>query len=348
MAINQQIAVECSDITDFACDVVVLKYAQAFFGADKAVASRIVDDYEQSIAPRVGEHVLLPSKGKIAAGQALFIGVPSLYQFDYGGIRKFAGQAMQILAEEMPSAKHVAMTMHGINYGLDETECFLAQIAGLLDAFRSRSVSPFLQQVTIVERNQSRALRLQQVLKEHLPAESATESTTMYYRGEKSARPPSRIDAAGSQSNAKSHVFIAMPFCDDMEDTFVFGIQGPVNKAGYLCERVDFTTFTGDVVARIKSRIETASLVIADLTGANPNVYLEVGYAWGKGRPTLLIAKTGDELKFDVQGQRCLIYKSIRDLATKLETDLAALAGQVQESRQEGPLDFQTTYRGYR
>jgi hypothetical protein len=341
---NQQIAVECSDIVDFACDVVVLKYAQAFYGADKAVASRIADNYEQSIAPRVGEHVLLPSRGKIAAKQALFIGVPSLYQFDYGEIRKFAGQAMQILAEEMPNAKHVAMTMHGIGYGLDETECFLAQIAGLLDAFRSRSMPPFLQRVTIVERSQSRALRLQQALKEHLPAES---TPMMYYRGE-SAQPSSRIDAAGAQSSAKSHVFIAMPFRDDMEDTFVFGIQGPVNAAGYLCERVDFTTFTGDVLARIKSRIETASLVIADLTGANPNVYLEVGYAWGKGRPTLLIAKTGDELKFDVQGQRCLIYKNIRDLAMKLETDLAALSRQAQESEQEEPLDFQTTYRGNR
>jgi hypothetical protein len=347
MAMNQQIAVECSDVVDFACDVVVLKYAQAFYGADEAVASKIADDYEQSIAPRVGEHVLLPSRGKIAARQALFIGVPSLYQFDYGGIRKFAGQAMQILAEETPNAKHVAMTMHGIDYGLDETECFLAQIGGLLDAFRSRSAPPFLQQVTIVERNENRALRLQQVLQEHLPAESAAESATMHYRGE-SARTLSRIDAAGSQSSAKPHIFIAMPFRDDMEDTFVFGIQGPVNAAGYLCERVDLMTFTGDILARIKSRIETASLVIADLTGANPNVYLEVGYAWGKDRPTLLIAKTSDELKFDVQGQRCLIYKSIRDLATKLEADLSALSQQNREAKRERSLDFPTTYRGDR
>ncbi len=348
MAMSPQIAVECSDIVDYACDVVVLKYAQAFYGADLAVASRIVEDYKQSIAPPVGEHVLLPSKGKIAARQALFIGVPSLYQFDYDGIRKFAGQAMQILAEEMPSAKHVAMTMHGINYGLDETECFLAEIAGLLDAFRSRSAPPFLQQVTVIERGQNRAMRLQQVLKEQLPAEFTTESATMTYRGEKSARPPSRIEAAGLQSNAKSHIFIAMPFSDAMEDTYVFGIQGPVHAAGYLCERVDFSTFTGDILARIKSRIETASLVIADLTGANPNVYLEVGYAWGKARPTLLIAKTGDELKFDVQGQRCLIYKKIRDLAQKLETDLAALARQGYGPRQEGPFDSQRTYRGNR
>ncbi len=343
MAKNPEIAVECSDIVDFACDVVVLKYAQAFYGADKAVASKIADDYAQSITPRVDEHVLLPSRGKIAARQALFIGVPSLYQFDYGEIRKFAGQAMQILAEAMPSAKHVAMTMHGIGYGLDETECFLAQIAGLLDAFRSRSVPPFLQQVTIVERNQNRAQRLQRVLQEHLP----TESPAMYYRGEP-AQPSSRIDAAGAESSTKPHIFIAMPFHENMVDTFIFGIQGPVNAAGYLCERLDFTTFTGDVLARIKSRIETASLVVAELTGANPNVYLEVGYAWGKDRPTLLVVKKGEELKFDVQGQRCLIYENIFNLAEQLKGFLAALSRQAQEPRHGGALDFQTTYRGNR
>jgi hypothetical protein len=46
----------------------------------------------------------------------------------------------------------------------------------------------------------------------------------------------------------------------------------------------------------------------ADLSDANPNVYLEVGYAWGRGRPTLLVVRDSSHLKFDVQGQRCLIY----------------------------------------
>jgi hypothetical protein len=66
-------------------------------------------------------------------------------------------------------------------------------------------------------------------------------------------------------------------------------------------------------------------LVIADLTGANANVYLEVGYAWGKDRPTVLVAKKGNELKFDVSGQRCIVYKNISDLAKKLEADLATV-----------------------
>jgi hypothetical protein len=107
--------------------------------------------------------------------------------------------------------------------------------------------------------------------------------------------------------------------------TYTFWYQSPVNRAGYLCERVDMLSFTGDILDRIKSRIETSTLVVADLTGANPNVYLEVGYAWGKNRPTLLLAKKSDDLKFDVRGQRCIIYENIVELATKLEKDLATL-----------------------
>jgi hypothetical protein len=54
-------------------------------------------------------------------------------------------------------------------------------------------------------------------------------------------------------------------------------------------------------------------------------VYLEVGYAWGKNRPTLLLVKKTDELKFDVRGQRCIAYENIVDLSKQLQTDLAAL-----------------------
>jgi len=114
-----------------------------------------------------------------------------------------------------------------------------------------------------------------------------------------------------------------MPFAKESEDVFVFGIQGPVHRAGLLCERVDMSVFTGDILDRIKSRIESASLVIADLTGANANVYLEVGYAWGKGRPTLLVIRDNNELLFDVRGHRCIAYPSIVELSNQMAANLS-------------------------
>jgi hypothetical protein len=54
-------------------------------------------------------------------------------------------------------------------------------------------------------------------------------------------------------------------------------------------------------------------------------VYLEVGYAWGRGRPTILLVRDLKELMFDVAAYRCLIYRNIRDLETQLSHELRHL-----------------------
>ena len=116
-----------------------------------------------------------------------------------------------------------------------------------------------------------------------------------------------------------------MPFADEMSDIFHYGIQGAVNAAGLLAERADLSAFTGEVMEWVRTRISGANLVVADLTNANPNVYLEVGYAWGKGVPTVLLVKSTADLKFDVRGQRCIVYSSIKDLEQKLSNELREL-----------------------
>jgi nucleoside 2-deoxyribosyltransferase len=87
----------------------------------------------------------------------------------------------------------------------------------------------------------------------------------------------------------------------------------------------DLAAFTGDVLEWVRSRIRSAHLVVADLTDANPNVYLEVGYAWGVGIPTVLVVKNREHLKFNVGGQRCLEYKKIKDLEDLLTVELKRL-----------------------
>jgi hypothetical protein len=67
-------------------------------------------------------------------------------------------------------------------------------------------------------------------------------------------------------------------------------------------------------------------VIIAVLIGANPNVYLEVGYAWGKGRPTILV--TEDDPRFDLQGQRYLRYRHIKDVEKMLTRELRVLKDQ--------------------
>ena len=72
-------------------------------------------------------------------------------------------------------------------------------------------------------------------------------------------------------------------------------------------------------------------MVIADLTGCNPNVFLEVGYAWGKGRPTILLfrktkkGRIGEKLPFDVGGQQCILYEDATHLQEQLAIELVKL-----------------------
>jgi len=138
------------------------------------------------------------------------------------------------------------------------------------------------------------------------------------------------IIEAAKEAETKRDIFVAMPFGDDMIDTFEFGIYRPIKAISFKaiefrCERMDKDVFTGDVLTRIKDKIGTCSVVVADLTQANPNVYLEVGYAWGIDKPTILIVKKGEEIKFDVQGQRCLIYKDILHLEDLLTKEIKGL-----------------------
>lgn len=123
----------------------------------------------------------------------------------------------------------------------------------------------------------------------------------------------------------KSHLFIAMPFSQAMEDRFFYGIQRAADATGFACKRLDKESFTGDILQQIRIEIESSSAVVADLTGANPNVYLEVGFAWGKGIPTILILEEKHELHLDVRGQRCLMYSTIRSLEEKLTKEIQNL-----------------------
>jgi hypothetical protein len=320
-----QIVIETTDIRDVAADVVVLKHAQSFYGADAVVAATLTQDPRRTleVSPAPGDFALVDSAHNLASPHVLFVGVSPLSHFEYQEIRAFANRTIEIIARELPATEHLAMTMHGVGYGLDEREAFLSQIAGLWEA---ASRLPALRKVTIAERNQARARRLQALLESAILSIRAAKLPAGT-RGpiESGSPPPASLDA-GKASRAKPHIFVAMPFGKELEDTYVFGIQGPANAAGFLCERVDMVTFTGDILERIKNRIQTAALVIAELTGANANVYLEVGYAWGLNRPVLLLIRQGEELKFDVKGQRCIIYENIVDLARRLQRDLADIA----------------------
>lgn len=331
MSAALDVVLEAGDITATRADVVLLKHAQSFYGADQAVALRL----EKAGVPMalfsvpVGEHAFVETRGAIGAPLALFLGTVKLGNFGYHEIRQFAARALKAL-ESRSGIRHIACTVHGPNYGLDEDEAALALAGGLVEAFMRGAGPESLERITVVELQQRRVERLRRALERGLGKSPGVEPlpSGWGFRVKRTSQqhvqaPP--MATAGAQSLAKPHAFVAMPFAPEMEDVYHYGILGPVKGAGLLCERVDQAVFEGAIIQRIKERIETAKVVIADLSMTNPNVYLEVGYAWGKGRPTILLVRDVKELKFDVAGYRCVVYRNIRDLETQLSRELQHL-----------------------
>ena len=321
------ISVRCGDALQTDCDVLVLKYAQARFGVDRAASSRLeaagIDILP--LLPKPGGFRLVLTNGALAASSVLFVGVASLGQFDYAGIRSFAPRALAALAGALPSTRSMSITLHGVGYGLDESEAFRAELAGLLDALESGDYPENLEVITVMERDQGRATRLDSILNKIVP-------TGTIGPGDLENVPQSNARAAlrdvGEGSRRKRHIFTAMPFSKEFDDRFHYGIHKTAEAAGFICERADLTSFVGDVLDFVRERISTASFLVADLTTANPNVYLEVGYAWGLGVPTILLVSEATDLRFDTRGQRCLVYDgSIKRLEDLLTKELANLSG---------------------
>jgi hypothetical protein len=138
--------------------------------------------------------------------------------------------------------------------------------------------------------------------------------------------PASRPVPSVAATVSKKRVFVALPFSDEFQNVYEFGIYPAVRNCGLICERVDEVHFTGDVLGRIRAGIEVADLVIADLTDGRPNVYLEVGYAWGKGIPVIFVAKKGEKLHFDVSTHRCIFYGKFTQFAKDLEDLIRGVA----------------------
>jgi hypothetical protein len=309
-----------ADALNYPSDLLVLKHAQASYGVDESAVHDAGVDV--TALPAVGDYLLIQNPLRLASRNLLFLGVEPIGAFGYRSIRDFSRRALAAAVGILPTVREISMTLHGIGFGLDETEAFESEVAGIVQALDSGTYPHSLETVSIIEQNAARASRMKSALVALLDSDDAGRKTT----GPNAAWRRRRIDSVGYDSAARPHAFVAMPFAEPFEDVFYYGIAPSIRTAGLLCERIDQVSFTGDIITRMRERIASSTVVVADLSEANPNVYLEVGYAWGLKIPSILICNRKTNLKFDVQGQRCLFYGSIMELEKSLSAELTELS----------------------
>lgn len=121
--------------------------------------------------------------------------------------------------------------------------------------------------------------------------------------------------------------FVIMPFAVEFEPVYET-IQKIVSKCGYTPVRADGRSNAGPsawIVHEIWSGIFAAQFVIADCSGANPNVSYEIGIAHTLGRPVLLLTQRHDDVPFDLRHLRVISYEPTR-------SGLLALRGEIKKS----------------
>jgi hypothetical protein len=119
---------------------------------------------------------------------------------------------------------------------------------------------------------------------------------------------------------AQPFVLVLMPFSEQFSDIYT-GIEAAIVQAGARCERVDKQKFDQNILQQIYDMIREADIIVADMSGKNPNVFYETGYAHALGKSVVLLVQDVNDIPFDLKHYTHIIYDGkISKLKPELET----------------------------
>jgi hypothetical protein len=126
--------------------------------------------------------------------------------------------------------------------------------------------------------------------------------------------------------------FILMPFEAKLVAIYNDHLRPIVESKGISCIRADEIIGIGTITRDIWEKINRSRLIIADLTGKNPNVFYELGIAHALGKEVILITQTMDDVPFDLQALRCIVYSFTPRGMKDMENTLAKTIDEIMRS----------------
>lgn len=124
----------------------------------------------------------------------------------------------------------------------------------------------------------------------------------------------------------KLNAFVLMPFAEEFKDVYTYLILEELERAGYAVIRADDIKSQNNIMSDVVKGIITSDLIIADLTGSNPNVYYELGIAHALDKKVILITQEINELPFDLRSYRVVGYSVHFTKINQAKKDLFELA----------------------
>jgi hypothetical protein len=118
--------------------------------------------------------------------------------------------------------------------------------------------------------------------------------------------------------------FVLMPFAENFDDIYRDALKPTIESLFPRCMRADDVFHNKPIVEVIWQQINRAAVVVADLTGRNPNVFYEVGIAHTIGKEVVLLSQAMEDVPFDLRHLNVIQYKWTPPGATKMRAKLEA------------------------
>lgn len=123
--------------------------------------------------------------------------------------------------------------------------------------------------------------------------------------------PSERIKKLGKSVTigANDSCFVMQPFAPPLGDYYDKVYKPAIEKAGLKPVRADTDIFgTGKIMDQVWEGINSAKVLVAELTNRNPNVFYELGLAHALRKPVVLVSSCEEDVPFDLQHIRVIYY----------------------------------------
>ena len=121
--------------------------------------------------------------------------------------------------------------------------------------------------------------------------------------------------------------FVLMPFDEKHFVVYEEAIEFAARRAGLRTLHAGEIFGTREVMEDIWESISSSRLIVADVTGRNPNVFYELGIAHTLGKECIVITQDAKDVPFDISSRRYIKYEpeKLASLRERLEKTIKAV-----------------------
>jgi ATP-dependent Clp protease ATP-binding subunit ClpC len=116
--------------------------------------------------------------------------------------------------------------------------------------------------------------------------------------------------------------FVLLPHTPEFNALFETSIRPAMTANGIQAHKAEDIYQPGSILSQVWRSIRTAEVIVADVSGINPNVIYELGLCYGLHRCPILLVRDPSELPFNLRSLRYIKYQNTIPGAENLKSEL--------------------------